>query len=39
MIGGYPFMPLLELLRFKKTLTREKDREDVLLIEKYLSVR
>lgn len=36
LINGIPFMPLPELIKFKKALGREKDLEDIKLIKKYL---
>jgi len=35
-INGIPFIKLQELLIFKKNLARNKDLEDIKLIEKYL---
>ena len=35
-IEGIPFMQLLELVKFKETLGREKDVKDVELIKNYL---
>ncbi len=35
-INGLPFLPLEELLKFKKELGREKDLKDIELIEEYL---
>ncbi|KND48895.1 MAG: hypothetical protein AB200_00510 [Parcubacteria bacterium C7867-005] len=37
MIEDYPFMSLDDLLKFKKSLDRPKDHEDIKLIEEYLS--
>lgn len=36
-IDGVPFMNLRELMAFKMTLGREKDREDLKLIAEYIS--
>lgn len=36
-INGVPFMPLPELIKFKKALGREKDLKDIVLIENYLN--
>lgn len=35
-INGIPFLPLSELIKFKKALGREKDFKDIELIEQYL---
>lgn len=36
-IEGVPFMRLDEYLKYKKCLPRDKDKRDVVLIEKYLA--
>lgn len=36
-ICGVPFMPLPELIKFKRAMGREKDHADIALIEDYLS--
>jgi len=36
-INGIPFLPLPELVKFKKALGREKDLKDIKLIEDYLN--
>lgn len=35
-INGIPFLQLSELIKFKKTLSREKDLKDIELINEYL---
>ncbi|MFI8436626.1 hypothetical protein ACIGJO_23330 [Streptomyces sp. NPDC079020] len=35
-IHGLPFCPLREVLEWKRTTLRQKDRKDILLIEKHL---
>lgn len=37
MIEGLPFVRLPYVLEWKKQMNREKDRQDVILLEKYLS--
>lgn len=36
-IDGVPFVPLQEVLLWKRAFGREKDKEDIRLIEEYLS--
>lgn len=36
-VRGFPFLSLENLMRIKMTMGREKDRRDVLLIQKYLA--
>lgn len=38
-IDGLPFIPLKELMKWKKAANREKDQRDVILIEAYLTQR
>lgn len=38
-IQGVPFMSIEEVLKFKKSLMRDKDVKDIALIEKYLEER
>lgn len=35
-IEGFPFFTLEDLMEFKKTLNRDKDKKDIKLIEEYL---
>jgi FlaA1/EpsC-like NDP-sugar epimerase len=35
-INGYPFLNILETIKFKKSLGREKDYDDIRLINEYL---
>lgn len=35
-INGFPFIKLVELIKFKRVLGREKDFKDIELIEQYL---
>ncbi|MCX4674958.1 hypothetical protein OG413_06390 [Streptomyces sp. NBC_01433] len=35
-VQGLPFCPLREVLKWKRTSLRQKDREDILLIQKHL---
>ena len=37
-IKGVPFLPLTVLLEYKKAMSRDKDKKDVMLIEKYLEL-
>ncbi|WP_433616066.1 hypothetical protein ACQP2P_13585 [Dactylosporangium sp. CA-139114] len=37
MIEGLPFAPLADVLRYKRTLNRPKDRDDIVAIERYLA--
>nr|BFE55860.1 hypothetical protein GCM10020063_003860 [Dactylosporangium thailandense] len=36
-IEGLPFAPLADVLRYKRTLNRPKDRDDIVAIERYLA--
>lgn len=36
LIDGYPFMSLHDTIKWKKFLSREKDTDDIVLIEKFL---
>jgi len=36
MINGYPFIKLTEFIKFKKELSRPKDKEDIMLMKDYL---
>jgi hypothetical protein len=38
-INGIPFAPIAELLKWKKTALREKDKKDIILIENYLNTK
>ena len=39
MINGYPFIKLTEFIKFKKELSRTKDKEDIKLMKYYLKKR
>lgn len=39
MIEGLPFLPLTELMKFKKELARKKDLRDINLITEYLKLK
>lgn len=36
MISGVPFMNLQEVIKFKQAMGRQKDKQDIVLIKKYL---
>ncbi|MDX1536012.1 MAG: hypothetical protein R3346_04605 [Candidatus Spechtbacterales bacterium] len=37
LVEGIPFVPLQEVLKWKKAFGREKDKKDIQLIEKYIN--